>query len=82
MLKIIFKLEEGRVPDKGARGWQSKEKIKELPEKCKTLREEFEVDSIIAPNGLWNVAKKRLLEDRGALPEEEEDVIGEDNARR
>ena len=34
---------------------------------CKRLWEEFEVGSFIAQKGLWNIAKKRMLEDRGDL---------------
>ena len=29
----------------------------------------------MAQSGLWNIAKKRMLEDRGAVPKEEGDVI-------
>ena len=31
-------------------------------------------------NGLWNVAKKRMLEDRGALPKADGDVLREHQA--
>ena len=34
---------------------------------CKRLREEFEVGGFMVQEGLWNVAKKRMLEDGGAL---------------
>ena len=29
----------------------------------------------MAQRGLWNIAKKRLLEDRGALPKEDGDLL-------
>ena len=35
---------------------------------CKIFREEFEV-------GCWNIARKRMLEERGALFKEEGDFI-------
>ena len=34
----------------------------------------------MAQNGLWNITKKRMLEDRGVLPKEEGDRIGENKA--
>ena len=35
---------------------------------CTRLREEFEVGGFMAQKGPWNIAKRRMLEDRGALP--------------
>ena len=49
-------------------------KKNDLPRKeWKSLREDFEVGRFTAQKGLWNIAKKkkRMLEDRGALPKEE-----------
>ena len=37
---------------------------------CKRLGEEFEV-------GGWNIAKRRLFDDRGALPKEDRDLLRE-----
>ena len=34
----------------------------------------------MAQRGLWNIAKQRLLEDMGALPEEEGDLFGDYHA--
>ena len=34
----------------------------------------------MAQKGLWNIAIKRMLEDRGSLPKEEGDLIREDKA--
>ena len=47
---------------------------------CKSLREEFEVGGFTAQKVLWNIAKKRLLEDRGALLEEVGDLVRENRA--
>ena len=41
----------------------------------KNLSEAFEVGSFMAQKGLWNIAKKRMLEYRGALPKAEGDLI-------
>ena len=44
------------------------------------LKEEFEVGGFMAQRGLWNIVKKKMLEDRGQLPQEEGDLIREYNA--
>ena len=44
---------------------------------CKRLREEFEVGGFMAQKGLCNIATKRMLEDRGALPREDGDLLRE-----
>ena len=46
-------------------------------EECKRLREEFEVVGFMAQKGLRNIAKKRMLEDRGASPREDGDLLRE-----
>ena len=48
----------------------------------KRLREEFEVGGFMSRKGLWNIAKKkkRMLEDRGALPREDGDLLAECHA--
>ena len=43
MLKIIFKLEEGRVPERNAEGWKVEGEKRVTGKECKRLREEFEV---------------------------------------
>ena len=43
----------------------------------KRPREEFEVRGFMAQKGLWNIARKRTLEDRGALPTEDGDLLRE-----
>ena len=59
--------EEGRVLHRNARGWRGEGgKRRATRKECKRQREEFEI-----------VAKKRMPEDRRALPEEEGDLIRE-----
>ena len=41
------------------------------------LPEEFEVGGFMAQEGLWKIAKKRMLEDGGALPGEDGDPLRE-----
>ena len=41
------------------------------------LREEFENRNFVTRKGLWNIAKKRTLEDKATLPKEEGDLIRE-----
>ena len=38
------------------------------------MREEFEVGGSMAQKDWWNITKKRMLQDRGALPKEEGDL--------
>ena len=42
---------------------------------CKRPRESLGVGDFMAQKALWNITKKRSLEDRGALPKEEGDFI-------
>ena len=69
MLKRILVLKEGRMPDRNARGLrvEGEKKREELP--SKRLREEFEVGSFMSQEGLWSIAKHRMLEDRGWIRE-------------
>ena len=78
MLKLILTLEEERVLAKNARGWKIEGQRRRVTRKqCKRLREEFEVGGFMAQKGLWNIAKKRMLEGRGALPREDGDLLRE-----
>ena len=76
MLKRILILEEERVPAKNARGWtiEGQKKTRVTRKECKRLREEFEVGGFVAQKGSWNITKKRMLEDGGALPKEDGDL--------
>ena len=40
-------------------------------EEYKRWTEEFEVGGFMAKKSLWNIAQKRMLDDRGALPKED-----------
>ena len=70
MLKIILTLETGT-----REGWKiEREKRRVMSKECKRLREEFEVGGFMAQK-MWNIAKERMLEDRGAVLKEEGDLI-------
>ena len=64
MLKRVLKHQERDVLRKDG-----------LSKKCKRLWEEFEVGGV--KKRLWEVAKKRMLDDRGALLSEEGNIIRE-----
>ena len=44
------------------------------------LIKEFELEGLMAQKGLWNLAREKRLQERGAMPKEEGDVIREYNA--
>ena len=75
MLKRIQVLEDGRVPAKKARG------VGRLKGKKRITRKEYmrmgnEVETgLKAQKGLWNVAREKMLQDRGALPTEGGDIV-------
>ena len=46
-------------------------------ERKRRLSNEFEMGGFMAQKGLWNLARDKMLQDRGALPEEEGDVVRE-----
>ena len=78
MKKRILLREEESVPAKNARGWKIEGQNRRVTKKeCKRLREEFEVEGFTAQKGLWNIAKSKKLEDRGALPREDGDLLRE-----
>ena len=41
------------------------------------LFNKFEMECFMAQKGLWNLVEKKVLQERGALPQEEGDVIRE-----
>ena len=45
-------------------------------------RNKFEMEGFMAQKGLWNLARNKALQDRGALPREEGDAIREFQAMR
>ena len=64
------------MPDRHAKGWKAEgEKRIVTGKECKRLREEFEVGVSWHKKACGVPPKKRMLEDRGALPKEEGDLI-------
>ena len=81
MVKRIQILEEGRVPAKEARNWKIEGKKRRITrKKCKRQINGFELEGLMAQKGLWNFAREKRLQERGAIPKEEGDVIREYNA--
>ena len=76
--KRIQVLADGRVPDKEAKNWRIEGQKRRITRKeYRRLLNKFQMEGFMAQKGLWNLARKSVLQDRGALPEEEGDVIGE-----
>ena len=76
MLRRIQTLGDGRVPAKEARIWKlEREEGRLLGRNAEDCRmNEFEMGGFMAQTGLWNLAREKRLQDRGALPGEEGDV--------
>ena len=69
---------EKNPPAKEARSWRIEGQKGRLTRKeYKRLLKKFEMEGFMAQKGLWNLVGKKVLQDRGALPEEEGDVIRE-----
>ena len=78
MLKRIQVLEDGRVPAKEARNWRIEGRKRRITRKeCQRLLNKFEMEGFMAQKGLWNLAREKILRERGALPMEEGDAIRE-----
>ena len=78
MLKRIQILEGGRVPAKEGKIWKIEGQRRRIINKEYTRHfNELEMGGFTAQTGLWNLARDKMLQDRGALPKEEGDVIGE-----
>ena len=83
MLERVQILGDGRVPAKEARNWKIEGQKRRITRKeYRKLWNEFEAEGFKAQKGLWNVAREKLLQDRGALPEEEGDIVREYRAMR
>ena len=81
MLKRIQILEDGRIPAKEAKDLKIKGmKRRTTRKEYRRLSFEFEMEGLMAHKGLWNFAREKLQE-RGAMLEEESDVIREYNAK-
>ena len=78
MMKRIQTLEEGRVPDKEAKNWRIEEEKKRMTRKeHQRLLNSFEMEGLVAPAGLWNLAMEKIMKERGELPNEEGDAVRE-----
>ena len=73
-MKRISILEEWRVPAKNARGGTIEDQKRTVTRKD---MQKFDVGGFMAETRLWDIAKKRMLEDRGALPREDGDLLWE-----
>ena len=68
MLRIILLLEEGKVPAKAAKDWLVEgKKVQITSEEHKRLKREFEEDGQMEKKGLWNMAKRRKMMERGVF---------------
>ena len=77
MLTVILEPEGGEVPGRNAEGWKVEGEQRSVTRKeCKNLRDTCEDGGCMAQKALWNIDKKRMLEDRGALPNEEGNWVG------
>ena len=71
-------LEEGRVPVKEAKNWRVEgEKNRITRKEYKKLLNNFEMEGLMSQKGLWNLAKERIMKERGKLPNEEGDAVRE-----
>ena len=76
MLLRIQILEDGRILAKEARNWKIEGLNRRITRKeSRSFWNELEKEAFMAQKGLWNVARQRMLRDRGALPNEEGDLF-------
>ena len=67
MLKRIQTLEDARIPAKEARNWKIEgQKRRRARKEYRRLWDEFGMRGFMAQKGLWNVAREKILQDRGA----------------
>ena len=82
MLKRIQAREDGGSPAKEARNRKIEgQKRNTTRKEYRRFWNEFEMRGFTAQQGLCNVARKKVLQDRSASPEEEGDIIREYKAR-
>ena len=79
MLKRIFILVEGRVPDRNARGWKIEGQKGRVTRKgCTRLRgRNLKWEACMAQKELWSIAEKKMLEDRRTWPKEDGHLLRE-----
>ena len=65
ILKRIHVLDDGRIPAKEARNWKIEgQKRRTTRKEYRSLWNDFEMGGFMAQKGLWNVARKKMLQDR------------------
>ena len=69
-------LKRNRVLAKEAKHWRV-EGRRITRKEYRRLLNDFELEGSVAQKGLWNLAREKRLQERGAMPEEEGDVIRE-----
>ena len=78
MMNRIQTLEEGRVPAKEAKNWTIEGEKKIITRKeYERLLYNFEMGGLMAQQGLWNLAKEKIMNERGELPNEVGDAVRE-----
>ena len=79
MMNRIQTLEEGRVPAKEAKNWTIEGEKKTITRKeYERLLNNFEMEGfLMAHQGLWNLAKEKIMKERGELPNEVGDAVRE-----
>ena len=76
MLKIFQNLEDGRVPAKEANNWRiDGQKKRNTRKEYQRLVNKFEMEGFTTQKGLWNLARQKLLRERGVMPKEEVDAV-------
>ena len=81
-LEVVENAEENphigrKGPDRKAEDWNAEVEKRIVTRKEDTRLSEFEDEGLMAQNGLWDMAKRRGSVDRGAVPEEEGDLVRE-----
>ena len=77
-MKRIQTVEDGGVPAKEAtNGRIEGEKKRNTRKEYQRLLNNFDMEGLMAQNGLWNLAKEKIIEERGELPNEVGDAVRE-----
>ena len=76
MMERIQTLEEGRVPAKEAKKGRIKGEKKRITRKeYQRLFNNFYIEGLMAQEGLWKLAKEKIMKERGELPDEVGDPV-------
>ena len=80
MLKLIQTL-EGRVPAKKAKDWRIDEKKKIISrQEHQRLVNKFEMEGLMAQKVLWNLAKEKIMKERGESCQMKKVILQENTA--